>query len=43
MKHQTTFASGLSVVVNDRNDEPGDGVYYIDDLKAVQIPHLSAK
>ena len=33
----------IAFYINGRNDEPGDGVYYLDDIKAVQIPALTTK
>ena len=33
----------IAFYINGRNDEPGDGVYHLDDIKAVQIPALTTK
>ena len=33
----------IAFYINGRNDEPGDGVFYIEDIKGVQMPALSTK
>ena len=33
----------IAFYIGGRNDEPGEGVYYIDDIKAVRIPALTTK
>ena len=33
----------IAFYINSRNDEPGDGVYYIDEINAVHIPALTTK
>ena len=33
----------IAFYINGRNDEPGNGVYYLDDIKAVHIPALTTE